>query len=82
MGDECFYEEISSIVARVSGRTLKMKTSNVKLLNKIGFELSSILSKVNDIVKMYQADKNGKQTDLELKFLDNQDNLDFFRFYI
>lgn len=62
MSDECFYEEISSIVARVSGRTLKMKTNNVKLLNKIGFELSSILSKVNDIVRLYQADKNGKTT--------------------
>lgn len=60
MSDECFYEEISSIVTRVSGRTMKMKTNNVKLLNKIGFELSSILSKVNDIVRLYQADKNGK----------------------
>ena len=59
MKDEIFYEEISAIVAKVSTRTLKMKTNNVKLLNKIGFELSYILNKVNDIVRLYQADKNG-----------------------
>ena len=59
MTDECFYEEMSAIVASISSRTLKMKTNNVKLLNKIGFELTHILSKVNDIVRFYQIDKNG-----------------------
>jgi len=66
MKDEIFYEEISAIVAKVSTRTLKMKTNNVKLLNKIGFELSYILNKVNDIVRLYQADKNEFINDVEL----------------
>jgi len=60
MKDELFYEDISTLVASVSSRTLRMKTSNVKLLNRIGFELNHILTKINDIVRIYQADKNGK----------------------
>ncbi len=60
MKDEAFYEDISSLVASVSTRTLRMKTNNVKLLNRIGFELNHILAKMNDIVRIYQADKNGK----------------------
>lgn len=53
-------------MSRVSTRTLKMKTNNVKLLNKIGFELTHILSKMNDIVRLYQADKNEFINDVEL----------------
>lgn len=57
--DDKFYDDITDIIKRVSNRTLEMKTNNVKLLNKIAFEMNNLLSKTQDIVKICLNDRSG-----------------------
>jgi hypothetical protein len=57
--DDKFNDDITNIIKRVSNRTLEMKTNNVKLLNKIAFEMNNLLSKTQDIVKICLNDRSG-----------------------
>ena len=57
--DDKFYDDITDIIKRVSNRTLEMKTNNVKLLNKIAFEMNNLLSKTQDIVNICLNDRSG-----------------------
>ena len=53
------YEHMNQIIKRVSSRTLEMKTNNVKLYNKIGFEMNSLLIKVQEIIRVCLAERSG-----------------------
>lgn len=53
------YDEINKIIKQISTRTLEMKSNNVKLLNKIGTEMSILLEKVQEIVRFCISDRNG-----------------------
>lgn len=66
--DDKFYDDVTDIIKRVSNRTLEMKTNNVKLLNKIAFEMNNLLSKTQDIVKICLNDRSGSSSFFYLKF--------------
>ena len=56
-----FYEDVASIIQRVSSKTDSMKTNRCVLLNKISGEMNELILKAQDVVKMCLADRNSKR---------------------
>ena len=59
ISNDDFYDDITQIIARVSNRTLELKTKNAELLNKITLEVNDIISKTRDIVKTCLNERSG-----------------------
>lgn len=53
------YESMSQLIKRASVKTLTMKTDQVKLFNRINHEMSLLLSKAQEIIRICLSDRNG-----------------------
>ena len=53
------YEKISELIRAISNRTLEMKTNNLRLLNTIGADVSSLLIKADQINKTCLKNRKG-----------------------
>ena len=57
-GESEFYDDITRILARISKRTIEMKTSNAKLLGRIGTEMTQLVERVHRVIGMCTADRD------------------------
>lgn len=49
----------NQVIKRVSDKTLAMKSDQVKLFNRVNNELSLLLSKTQEIIRICLSDRNG-----------------------
>ncbi len=57
--DESDYNEITEIIRKLSNRTLELKTNNIKLLNSINSEVSTLMLKADQLAKICLKSRNG-----------------------
>ena len=57
--DESDYNEITEIIRKLSNRTLELKTNNIKLLNSINSEVTTLMLKADQLAKICLKSRNG-----------------------